>query len=73
MLFFILFVDITSGCSIDWIKGTYGVPVALTYELRDLGQYAFILPPDQIIPSGEETLDSFIVLLLEGERTLNKP
>ena len=25
-------------------------------ELRDLGEYGFLLPEDQIIPSGEETL-----------------
>jgi len=33
-----------------------------TYELRDKGQYCFLLPPEQIIPTGEETLDSFIAM-----------
>lgn len=66
------FLDVTSGCSIDWIKGTYNTPIALTYELRDLGRHGFLLPANEIIPSGLETLDSFIVLLLEGELTLDK-
>lgn len=38
-----------------------------TYELRDLGQHGFVLPPEQIIPNSEETLDSIIVILEEGE------
>jgi len=25
-----------------------------TVELRDTGRYGFVLPPDQIIPNGEE-------------------
>jgi carboxypeptidase A1 len=45
-----------SGSSADWaydqgkIKYPYGV------ELRDTGRYGFLLPPDQIIPTGEEVL-----------------
>ena len=35
---------------------SYGV------ELRDTGKHGFLLPPDQIIPSGEETLQALIAL-----------
>lgn len=52
----------------DWVKGTYGTRVAFTYELRDRGQYGFLLPANQILPSSLETLDSIITIL---EETLN--
>lgn len=49
----------------DWVKGTYGTRVTYTYELRDTGYYGFLLPPEQIIPSGEETLDSLVTIMQE--------
>lgn len=49
----------------DWVKGTYGTPVTYTYELRDTGRYGFLLPPEQIIPTGEETLDSLVTIFEE--------
>jgi len=44
---------ITTGTASDWYyqEGIWG---AYTIELRDTGQYGFILPPAQIIPTGEE-------------------
>ncbi len=57
---------LASGTSLDWAwdeTGAYG----FTYELRDTGQNGFVLPPDQIIPSGEEILES---LLWTGEQVL---
>ncbi|XP_055599236.1 zinc carboxypeptidase-like [Uranotaenia lowii] len=61
-------IYIASGGSIDWVKSTYGTPIVFVYELRDRGGYGFLLPPDQIIPTAEETLDSVIVILDEGEK-----
>lgn len=58
-----LFSDVASGGSMDWVKGTYGIPYTYTYELRDTGRHGFILPADQIIPTAEETLDSLLVIL----------
>lgn len=50
-----------SGVMSDW---TYGARRAfgLSYELRDRGQFGFILPPDQIIPTAEETFEGVLVL-----------
>jgi hypothetical protein len=44
-----------SGASDDWAYGVLGVPFVYTLELRDQGRYGFVLPADQIIPTGEET------------------
>uniref|UniRef100_A0A182WF36 Zinc carboxypeptidase A 1 n=1 Tax=Anopheles minimus TaxID=112268 RepID=A0A182WF36_9DIPT len=59
-------IYVASGGSIDWVKGVHQTPLVYAYELRDLGRYGFVLPPDQIIPTAEETLDSIIVILEEG-------
>ncbi|XP_023330917.1 carboxypeptidase B [Eurytemora carolleeae] len=46
---------IASGGSLDWALGEAGIPYSFAMELRDKGKYGFVLPPDQIIPTGEET------------------
>ena len=57
MLFYFLFpADVASGRSADWTYGAQNVTYSYGVELRDTGKYGFILPPDQIIPSGQETL-----------------
>jgi len=45
---------VASGGSLDWTLGELGIPYSYGMELRDTGNYGFILPADQIIPSGEE-------------------
>lgn len=45
-----------SGGSDDWAKGDLKVKYSYTVELRDEGNYGFILPANEIIPSGEEVL-----------------
>jgi len=42
-----------SGITQDWCY-VEGGAWALGYELRDTGQYGFILPPEQIIPASQE-------------------
>lgn len=66
IIFFFLILDVASGGSIDWVKGVLRTPLVYAYELRDLGRFGFVLPPEQIIPTAEETLDSIIVILEEG-------
>ncbi|CAG7731796.1 unnamed protein product, partial [Allacma fusca] len=51
------------GCSVDWVKRTYNTNLTLTYEMRDTGRYGFLLPAEQIIPSAEEFLDGFAVVI----------
>lgn len=44
-----------SGSTKDWAYGVLGVKYAFALELRDTGRYGFILPANQIIPTGLET------------------
>jgi murein tripeptide amidase MpaA len=43
-----------AGAADDWYMGGLGARLAFTTELRDTGFWGFELPPEQIIPSGEE-------------------
>jgi len=45
---------VASGGSLDWTLGELGIPYSYAMELRDTGAYGFLLPPEQIIPTGEE-------------------
>lgn len=60
----IFFPDAAAGASNDY--GYASTPEA-TYnyvvELRDTGEYGFLLPADQIEPTGEESYDGVIALL----------
>jgi hypothetical protein len=46
----------------DWVFGVRGA-LSFTYELRDTGQYGFLLPPDHILPNCEEVYPAFLELL----------
>ena len=52
----------------DWVKANLNVPVSFTYELRDTGRYGFVLPPEQIIPNGQEVLDSIVAMFQEATK-----
>jgi hypothetical protein len=46
-----------SGVSSDWLyDGAHLIGYGV--ELRDTGQFGFVLPPDQIVPSGMEVLNA---------------
>ncbi|KAJ3053216.1 corticosteroid- binding protein [Rhizophlyctis rosea] len=51
-----------SGSSVDWAYAEANVTYSYGVELRDRGKYGFILPADQIIPSGEETFAALVAL-----------
>ncbi len=51
-----------SGNMVDWVFGVRGA-LSFAYELRDRGQYGFLLPPDQILPNSEEVFPAVIELM----------
>jgi murein tripeptide amidase MpaA len=58
---------VTTGTTSDWFYDEEATSynagfraAGYTLELRDTGRYGFQLPPDQIIPSGQETLPAII-------------
>jgi len=51
-----------SGSSADYTYGVCGVKYSYGVELRDTGKYGFLLPPDQIIPSGIETFAGIVAM-----------
>ncbi|XP_026742944.1 zinc carboxypeptidase-like [Trichoplusia ni] len=57
-----------TGTSIDWVKERLHVPLVYCYELRDRGTYGHLLPPDQILPTAEETMDSIVEMILQAKR-----
>jgi len=53
-------IYIAYGSSCDWLYGTLNITYAIGVELRDTGDYGFLLPADQIVPSGVETLNAYL-------------
>ncbi|KAK4090558.1 hypothetical protein Purlil1_5230 [Purpureocillium lilacinum] len=52
-----------AGSSVDYVADVVKADYTFTSELRDTGRYGFVLPPDQIVPSGEEAFAGFKYLL----------
>lgn len=52
---------VTSGTIVDWAHVALDC-LSWTIELRDTGQFGFVLPPEQIIPTGVETAQAFYTL-----------
>jgi len=51
-----------SGSSADWGYDAPGVKYSYGIELRDTGEYGFLLPADQIVPQGEEIWASLLYI-----------
>jgi len=52
-----------SGASVDYAYENAKVKYSMTVELRDTGNYGFVLPAAQIVPSGEEMWAGLAYLL----------
>lgn len=50
--------DQVSGTSIEWYYEKLQPFIPFVYELRDEGEDGFLLPREQIVPTGNETLAS---------------
>lgn len=50
------------------MKEQLKVPLVYCYELRDRGSVGFLLPTDQILPSGLETMDSVLEIIHQAKR-----
>lgn len=48
------------GSAIDWTYSQLGVRYSYALELRDTGKYGFLLPADQIKPTGVETTHALL-------------
>lgn len=49
----------------DWVTGRLGVTYSYALELRDRGRYGFLLPANQIRPTGEETFAAIKTMVRE--------
>ncbi|XP_077990836.1 carboxypeptidase B-like [Glandiceps talaboti] len=49
--------DASAGSSLDWAYGVKNVKYSHVLELRDTGEYGFLLPEDQIEPTAIETFE----------------
>lgn len=60
----------SSGSSHDWAYSVLKIPISYTFELRGLPNSTemFILPADQIEPTGWETLDAVVTILTEAQK-----
>lgn len=51
------------GATQDYFHQTLNTPLSFTWELRDTGDYGFILPQNQIQPQWDEVKAGFIAML----------
>ena len=60
-----MFSDQNSGGSKDYTYGELGIKYSFALELRDRGRYGFMLPANQIVPTGIETFEGIKVMARE--------
>lgn len=60
-------LSVASGNGVDYSYDVAKADYSYVFELRDTGEYGFVLPADQILPSGEETFAGVKYLLAEAK------
>lgn len=60
-----------SGTASDWAYEKAGIKYSYTIELRDTGTFGFLLPRNQIIPTGEETYNGLLAMISQMEKNDN--
>jgi len=59
-----------SGSSADYTYGVCGIVYSYGVELRDTGTFGFLLPPEEIIPQGQEIFAAIVTMANYIEQTL---
>lgn len=52
----------------DWVYDNRNVSLSYTFELRDTGDYGFVLPTSQIIPNSLEIIDGLVAMFKEAKQ-----
>lgn len=60
-----------AGTASDWAYEKANIKYSYTIELRDTGSYGFLLPRQQIIPTGEETFNGLLAMIAQMEKNDN--